>query len=113
MAGVDVATQDESQAPLINALAVIFVVLSTVSVALRLYTRKRILDIFGADDVTISIAQVLAIAVSVLTTLGEQHYPFLEHVYLYRLEARWGLGHHTLVVGPADALKQLKVYLTL
>jgi uncharacterized membrane protein len=71
MPAINAATQEESQAPLINALAIIFVVLSTVSVVLRLYTRKRVLDNLGADDVTISVAQILAIAVSVLTILGE------------------------------------------
>ncbi|KAF2689367.1 hypothetical protein K458DRAFT_462316 [Lentithecium fluviatile CBS 122367] len=89
MAGIDAA---ESQAPLINSLAIIFVALSTVSVILRLYTRKRVLNILGADDVTISIAQIFAIAVSVLTLL----------------QAKWGLGRHTAAVAPDDAVKQLK-----
>lgn len=71
MMDIDTALRTESQAPLINSLAIIFVALSTASVVLRLYTRKRILDIFGADDVTISIAQILAIAVSALTILRE------------------------------------------
>lgn len=73
MAGDEVALQRETQGPLIISLATIFVVLSTISVVLRLYTRKRILDVFGLDDVTITIAQMLAIAVSVLTILRTFH----------------------------------------
>jgi hypothetical protein len=69
MADTNAAFQMESKAPLINSLAIIFVVLSTISVILRLYTRKRLLDVLGADDITISIAQILAIAVSTLTIL--------------------------------------------
>jgi hypothetical protein len=71
MADDGAAFQVESRVTLINTLAIVFVVLSTVSVLLRLYTRKRILDVLGADDITISIAQVLAIAVSTLTVLRE------------------------------------------
>jgi hypothetical protein len=61
----------ESQTVLIISLALVFAFLSTTAVLLRLYTRSRILRIVGPDDVTISIAQVLAIAVSVTTILGE------------------------------------------
>jgi hypothetical protein len=70
---MDAALQVESKAPLIKSLAIVFVVLSTSSVILRIYTRKRILDVLGADDITISIAQVLAIAVSTLTVLRKWH----------------------------------------
>lgn len=69
MAGANDSLKGESLVPLINSLAIVFVILSTISVILRLYTRKTILNIVGADDLTISIAQVLAIAVSVLTVL--------------------------------------------
>ena len=71
MADVDAVLQAESKAPLINSLAILFVVLSTASVILRLYTRKKILDVLGADDITITLAQVLAIAVSTLTILRQ------------------------------------------
>jgi hypothetical protein len=93
MANVDdVALQAESLAPLINTLAVIFVAFSTVSVALRLYTRKQLLDAVGPDDASIVIAQVLAIACSVTTVM----------------EVFWGLGRHTKFVDPIVATKQLK-----
>lgn len=69
----EAALRAESLAPLINSLSIIFVVLSTVSVVLRLYTRKRIVEVIGADDASITIAQVLAIAVSVLTILRKPY----------------------------------------
>ncbi|KAF2005227.1 hypothetical protein P154DRAFT_355700 [Amniculicola lignicola CBS 123094] len=92
MAKSDASLEAESQAPLIYSLSIIFVTLSTASVFLRIYTRKRILNIFGADDITITVAQVLAIAVSVTTIL----------------EVVWGLGRHTKFVPGDDATKQLK-----
>ncbi|KAF2017379.1 hypothetical protein BU24DRAFT_149608 [Aaosphaeria arxii CBS 175.79] len=87
------AFRHESQATLINSLAIIFASLSTIAVFLRLYTRLRILNVFGADDVMIALAQVLAIATSVTTVL----------------EAKYGLGRHTKFVPAGDALKQLKL----
>lgn len=70
MAANDDGLRTESRTTLIVSLAVIFVVFSSISVLLRVYTRTRILRILGPDDVTICIAQVLAIAVSVTTILG-------------------------------------------
>jgi hypothetical protein len=88
------ALKAESLAPLINTLAIIFVVISTVSVALRLYTRKQMLNAVGPDDIFIVIAQVLAIVCSVTTVM----------------EVFWGLGRHTKFVDTVNATKQLKVY---
>lgn len=90
----DAASKAESLAPLIDTLAIIFVVISTVSVALRLYTRKHILNAVGPDDISIVVAQVLAIVCSVTTVM----------------EVVWGLGRHTKFVDTVDAIKQLKVY---
>lgn len=70
MATNDDVLRSESQTSLIYSLAIIFVTFSTASVVLRIYTRSRLLSVFGADDVTITIAQVLAIAVSITTILG-------------------------------------------
>ncbi|PVH94289.1 hypothetical protein DM02DRAFT_633850 [Periconia macrospinosa] len=84
--------KEQSQVPLINSLCITFSTLSTVSVILRLYTRKKLLNVVGVDDITISIAQVLAIAVSVLTVL----------------EAHFGLGRHTPTVPPESLIRQLK-----
>ena len=90
----DAASKAESLAPLIDTLAIIFVVISTVSVALRLYTRKQMLNAVGPDDISISVAQVLAIVCSVTTVM----------------EVFWGLGRHTKFVDAVDATKQLKVH---
>lgn len=70
MATTEDGLRAETKAVLINSLAIIFVTLSSLSVLLRLYTRGRILKNIGADDVTIIVAQILAIAVSVTTLLG-------------------------------------------
>ncbi|KAF2466018.1 uncharacterized protein BDR25DRAFT_238612 [Lindgomyces ingoldianus] len=88
----DVTLEAESQTALIYSLSIIFVTLSTASVGLRLYTRGKVLSVLGPDDITITIAQVLAIAVSVTTIL----------------EAIWGLGQHTKFVPLESTLKQLK-----
>jgi hypothetical protein len=90
----DAALKTESLAPLIDTLAIIFVIISTVSVALRLYTRKQMLNAVGPDDISISIAQVLAIVCSVTTVM----------------EVFWGLGRHSKFVDTVDATKQLKVH---
>ncbi|KAF2712012.1 hypothetical protein K504DRAFT_363733, partial [Pleomassaria siparia CBS 279.74] len=82
----------ESMAPLINTLAIVFVVFSTVSVVLRLYTRRLCLNALWADDVLIALAQSLAIVCTVTTVL----------------EVIWGLGRHTKFVEAVYATKQLK-----
>ncbi|KAF2116650.1 hypothetical protein BDV96DRAFT_645067 [Lophiotrema nucula] len=92
MAKSEAFLEGESLKPLINTLAILFVILSTIAVALRIYTRRALLHVFGADDVSITIAQVLAVAVSVTTGL----------------EAVWGLGRHTRFVSQGDAIKQSK-----
>jgi hypothetical protein len=66
----EAALEAQSQTGLITWLSIIFVIVSAASVALRLYTRKRILDIVGSDDLAIIVAHVLAIAVSIATILG-------------------------------------------
>jgi len=67
----DAALRAETQGPLVNSLALIFVAFSTISVTLRQYTRKFMLDAIGPDDITIACAQMLAIGVSVITVLGK------------------------------------------
>lgn len=92
MSANEESLRNESQAALINSLSVIFVAFSTIAVVLRIYTRHQILSVIGADDVSIAVAQVLAIAVSVTTCL----------------EVYWGLGRHTQFVHADDATNQLK-----
>lgn len=72
----DAAFEAESQAALINCLAIIFVVFSTASVVLRIYTRKRILNAVGPDDISIVSAQALAIVCSVTTVMGRSYRSF-------------------------------------
>jgi hypothetical protein len=62
----------ETQVPKIYSISIIFVLLSTTVTGLRVYTRRCILHSFSGDDLSICIAQVLAIAVSALTILGKQ-----------------------------------------
>ena len=52
--------------------AITFAVFSTACVILRLFARKTLLNAIGVDDITIVVAQVLAIAVSIATVLGEK-----------------------------------------
>ena len=62
----------ETMQPTLIGISVAFVALSTIVVLLRLYTRCCIIGsprAVGADDVTIGIAQVLSIGVSVGTVL--------------------------------------------
>ena len=108
----DVALRAETLGPLINCLSIIFVVISTVGVALRLYTRKCMLNAVGSDDVTVTVAQVLAIVVSVTTCMGKSSqggFKFTSTSTEKIVEVKWGLGRHTKFVDPADAIKQLKV----
>lgn len=48
----------QSQVPIIIGISVAFMVMSTIVVALRLYTRYRVIKVAGDDDITIGIAQV-------------------------------------------------------
>jgi hypothetical protein len=77
MSASDSILQAQSQGALIHSLSIIFVILSTLSVGLRLYTRSTVLKAIGADDVAIAIAQVLAIGVSVTTILGMMCRPLM------------------------------------
>jgi hypothetical protein len=83
----------ESMAPTLVGVSVTFAAVSTVIVALRLYTRFAIVGAPGGDDLTIAIAQVLSIGVSVVTVL----------------QAKYGLGRHSWMVSPEDGISQLKV----
>ena len=83
----------ETMVPALIGVSVAFASVSTVIVALRLYTRFAIVSAPGGDDLTIAIAQVLSIGVSVVTIL----------------QAKYGLGHHSWMVSPEDGINQLKV----
>ncbi|KAK3328765.1 hypothetical protein B0H66DRAFT_596382 [Apodospora peruviana] len=82
----------ETRVPLLIGMSVAFVALSTLVVGLRLYTRYFVVSALGPDDLTISIAQVLSIGVSVATVL----------------QAKYDLGRHVWMVSPDDSIRQLK-----
>ena len=94
MATNDDGLRAESKGTLIISLAVVFVVLSATSVILRLFTRTRILKILGADDYTIALAQVLAIAVTITTILGK-HSLFSSFALQLTAACRGGMGTWT------------------
>ncbi|KAK3392708.1 hypothetical protein B0H63DRAFT_386995, partial [Podospora didyma] len=82
----------ETQVPMLIAMSVAFVSVSSVVVLLRLYTRYVVVSSPGPDDITIAIAQVLSIGVSVSTIL----------------QAKYSLGRHVWMVSQDDGIKQLK-----
>lgn len=53
--------------PLLYSLTIVFTTLSFISVCLRLYTRKALLRIVGADDIAIAIAMLLSLGVTATT----------------------------------------------
>lgn len=59
----------ETTVPVLYAISIAFVSVSTIVVALRLYTRYVVVGSPGADDATIAVAQVLSIGVSIATIL--------------------------------------------
>ncbi|KAK3335121.1 hypothetical protein B0T19DRAFT_395014 [Cercophora scortea] len=82
----------ETRVPIVVGVSVAFVAVSTVVVLLRLYTRYAIVSAPGPDDLTIAIAQVLSIGVSVATIL----------------QGEFLLGRHVWMVSADESIKQLK-----
>ncbi|KAK3693293.1 hypothetical protein B0T22DRAFT_37389 [Podospora appendiculata] len=82
----------ETRVPTVVGVSVVFVAVSTVVVLLRLYTRYAIVSAPGPDDLTIAIAQVLSIGVSVATIL----------------QGEFLLGRHVWMVSADESIKQLK-----
>jgi hypothetical protein len=64
----------ETAVPIIYGISIAFVCVSSIIVALRLYTRYLIVRSPGADDATIAVAQVLSIGVSIATILRKTHF---------------------------------------
>lgn len=93
VAGENPQLDAETLVPTLVGVSVAFAAVSTVIVALRLYTRFAIVGAPGGDDLTIAIAQVLSIGVSVVTIL----------------QAKYGLGRHSWMVSAEDGIDQLKV----
>lgn len=93
VAGENPQLDAETLVPTLVGVSVAFAAVSTIIVALRLYTRFAIVGAPGGDDLTIAIAQVLSIGVSVVTVL----------------QAKYGLGRHSWMVSAEDGIDQLKV----
>lgn len=66
----DPSLSSQSRVKEIFALLSVFSALSTSVVALRVWTRARILRSFGVDDAVIVVAQVLTIGAAVAEGLG-------------------------------------------
>jgi hypothetical protein len=61
----------ETTVPTLIGVSVSFVAVSTLLVTLRLYTRFVVVRAPGIDDLTIAIAQLLSIGVSIITILRQ------------------------------------------
>ncbi|CAN8097293.1 unnamed protein product [Discula destructiva] len=85
----------ETQVPIIIGVTSAFLVLSTLIVAARLYTRYGLIKVAGEDDITIGVAQLINIGL--VTTVI--------------LQSAYGLGRHTWMVGQDDRTKQLQLLL--
>lgn len=55
----------------IVSVVAVMSVLSTLAVVLRIFTRLRILHIYGADDAVMVVAQVMTLGSAVATFAGE------------------------------------------
>jgi len=109
--GDNPAQDAETLVPTLVGVSIALVSMSSIIVALRLYTRFFIVRSPGADDITIAVAQVLSIGVSVVTILRELlssalHFP---HLLTNEVEAKYALGRHVWMVSPEDNISQLKV----
>ncbi len=101
----------ETAVPIIYGISIGFVCVSSIIVALRLYTRYLIVRSPGADDATIAVAQVLSIGVSIATILRTSRQVIVEETLTLMCspEANYGLGRHTWMVAPGETIPQLKV----
>ena len=65
------AIDAETKMPQILGFLIAGATISTIGVVLRIFTRAKIIGKLGADDWTMAIAQVLALASCVAIGLGE------------------------------------------
>ena len=66
----------ETMVPMLYGMSIAFVLMSSIIVSLRLYTRYIIVKAPGADDATIAVAQVLSVGVSIATILRKSSSPW-------------------------------------
>ncbi|KAK2055680.1 hypothetical protein LY76DRAFT_648205 [Colletotrichum caudatum] len=93
-AAVDHSRDGETRFAEILAILVIGAVFSTLAVALRAFTRLKMLRTFGLDDVLMVAAQVLVLGTAV--AIG--------------LESAWGLGKHSWVQPKEDMIPYMKSF---
>ncbi|KAK1579258.1 uncharacterized protein LY79DRAFT_348289 [Colletotrichum navitas] len=91
---IDHSRDGESRFAEILAILIIGAVLSTLAVALRAFTRIKMLHTFGLDDVLMVGAQILVIGAAV--AIG--------------LESAWGLGKHSWVQPKEDYIPYMKSF---
>ncbi|KAK1980095.1 hypothetical protein LZ30DRAFT_146319 [Colletotrichum cereale] len=91
---IDHSRDGETRIAEILAILVVGAVLSTAAVALRAFTRLKMLRTFGADDVIMVVAQVLVLGSAV--AIG--------------LESTWGLGRHSWIQPKEDVVPYMKSF---
>ncbi|KDN66580.1 hypothetical protein CSUB01_10139 [Colletotrichum sublineola] len=91
---IDHSRDGETRFAEILAILVVGAVLSTLAVALRAFTRLKMLRTFGLDDVIMVVAQILALGTAV--AIG--------------LESKWGLGKHSWVQPKEDYVPYMKSF---
>jgi hypothetical protein len=122
----------ETRVPILIGISIAFVVLSSIVVALRLYTRYVIVKVAGPDDITIAIAQVgpvfrqslsgvvfspapssrscrsasLPPPFSVSPVQNQYRHSFSPNILV---EAKYALGRHVWMVDDEGIIQQLKV----
>ncbi|KAK2042612.1 hypothetical protein LZ31DRAFT_555905 [Colletotrichum somersetense] len=93
-AAIDHSRDGETRFAEILAILIIGAVFSTLAVALRAFTRLKMLRTFGLDDVLMVVAQVLVLGTAV--AIG--------------LESAWGLGKHSWVQPKEDFIPYMKSF---
>ncbi|ROV89608.1 hypothetical protein VPNG_10142 [Cytospora leucostoma] len=91
---IDHALDGQSQVAWAVTIVGLACVISTIAVVLRIYTRLRVLPIFGPDDVVMGIAQLITIGAGL--AIG--------------LETKWGLGRHKWIMQDADYMPYMKAF---
>ncbi|ROV94087.1 hypothetical protein VMCG_08265 [Cytospora schulzeri] len=85
---------EQTQVTWIISIISLACIISTTAVALRIYTRLRILHIFGPDDIVMGFAQILSFAAAL--SIG--------------LETKWGLGRHKWIMTEDDYTPYMKSF---
>ncbi|KAK2764835.1 integral membrane protein [Colletotrichum kahawae] len=95
MTATPAVIRTESNGHIVSGIAIGFVAASAAVLSLRLYTRLVLLRTAGKDDLSIVVAELFAIIVTVATCL----------------EVKYGMGRHVENVSLEETLQQLKFLL--